>query len=190
MTFPEDSCKHWTLGCTLRSSWISPGPDHYVAREIAPQRDKKDRACQNQVDLPSSAETRPGPRLPALRLVCVLSTLQWNKKGPSLQEPRVTKSWTRLKRLGTQTLTPRKGPAVNTAEINCKHSQLSRSQWRKVKFPHSLKNKNPKLPQDNMLCIPNITGEMPIKMTTRNQIQPVRMAILTSLQQYMWERAG
>ena len=103
---------------------------------------------------------------------------------------RVTKSWTRLKRLGTQTLTPRKGPAVNTAEINCKHSQLSRSQWRKVKFPHSLKNKNPKLPQDNMLCIPNITGEMPIKMTTRNQIQPVRMAILTSLQQYMWERAG
>ncbi|XP_055412830.1 uncharacterized protein LOC129634548 isoform X5 [Bubalus kerabau] len=87
MTFPEDSCKHWTLGCTLRSSWISPGPDHYVAREIAPQRDKKDRACQNQVDLPSSAETRPGPRLPALRLVCVLSTLQWNKKGPSLQEP-------------------------------------------------------------------------------------------------------
>ncbi|XP_055412836.1 uncharacterized protein LOC129634548 isoform X10 [Bubalus kerabau] len=73
MTFPEDSCKHWTLGCTLRSSWISPGPDHYVAREI--------------VDLPSSAETRPGPRLPALRLVCVLSTLQWNKKGPSLQEP-------------------------------------------------------------------------------------------------------
>ncbi|XP_055412846.1 uncharacterized protein LOC129634548 isoform X19 [Bubalus kerabau] len=48
MTFPEDSCKHWTLGCTLRSSWISPGPDHYVAREIAPQRDKKDRACQNQ----------------------------------------------------------------------------------------------------------------------------------------------
>ena len=59
--------------------------------------------------------------------------------------------------------TPRKGSAVNTAEINCKHSQLSRSQWQKVKFPHSLKNKNPKLPQDNMLCIPNITGKMPIK---------------------------
>ena len=92
---------------------------------------------------------------------------------------RVTKSWTRLKRLGTQTLTPRKGPAVNTAEINCKHSQLSRSQWRKVKFPHSLKNKNPKLPQDNMLCIPNITGEMPIKMTTRNQTPTDKMPILT-----------
>ncbi|XP_045019765.1 uncharacterized protein LOC123465231 isoform X3 [Bubalus bubalis] len=76
-----------TLGCTPRSSWISPGSDHYMAREIAPQRDKKDRACQNQVDHPSSTETRPGPRLPALRLVCVLSTLQWNKKGPSLQEP-------------------------------------------------------------------------------------------------------
>ncbi|XP_045019764.1 uncharacterized protein LOC123465231 isoform X2 [Bubalus bubalis] len=37
-----------TLGCTPRSSWISPGSDHYMAREIAPQRDKKDRACQNQ----------------------------------------------------------------------------------------------------------------------------------------------
>ncbi|XP_027376862.1 uncharacterized protein [Bos indicus] len=80
--------KRRTLGCTLRSSWISPGPDHHVAREIALQQDKKDRACQNQVDRPSSAETRPAPRLPALRLVCVLSTLQWNKKGPSLQEPR------------------------------------------------------------------------------------------------------
>ncbi|XP_070631360.1 uncharacterized protein [Bos indicus] len=27
--------KRRTLGCTLRSSWISPGPDHHVAREIA-----------------------------------------------------------------------------------------------------------------------------------------------------------
>ena len=40
------------------------------------------------VDHSSSGETRPGPRLPALRLVCAFSTPQWNKKGPSLPEPR------------------------------------------------------------------------------------------------------
>ena len=35
--------------------------------------------------------TAPPQQRPDLRLVsqvCVLSTLQWNKKGPSLQEPR------------------------------------------------------------------------------------------------------
>ena len=31
---PLPVCLYRTLGCTLRSSWISPGPDHYVAREI------------------------------------------------------------------------------------------------------------------------------------------------------------
>ncbi|XP_055412840.1 uncharacterized protein LOC129634548 isoform X14 [Bubalus kerabau] len=161
MTFPEDSCKHWTLGCTLRSSWISPGPDHYVAREI--------------VDLPSSAETRPGPRLPALRLVCVLSTLQWNKKGPSLQEPRLIPNLghcSLLKRLGgctlkrdpstrgpggqcvcpaaglrfylrfefTRPLVPlataalKKGLSAGFAEINSQNSQLSTSQWQQEEW--------------------------------------------------------
>ncbi|XDB62210.1 hypothetical protein AB1E18_015559 [Capra hircus] len=38
------------------------------------KQDKKDRACQNQGDRPYSAETRPAPRLPALRLVCFLNT--------------------------------------------------------------------------------------------------------------------
>jgi len=84
--------------------------------------------------------------------------------------------------LSTQTLTLRKGPAADTAEINCKHNQLSRSQWQKVNFPHTLKEK--KKPNCHRTICPAsliITGEMPIKMT-RNQIQPIRMAILTSLQ--------
>ncbi|XDB62232.1 hypothetical protein AB1E18_015581 [Capra hircus] len=75
-----------TLGCTLRSSWISPAPDHHGQRNWftlpgAPG--------DSSVDRPSSAETRPAARLPALRLVCVLSTPQCNKKGPSLQEPSI-----------------------------------------------------------------------------------------------------
>ena len=32
--------------------------------------------------------TAPPQQRPGLRLVCLLSTPQWNKKGPSLQEPR------------------------------------------------------------------------------------------------------
>ena len=31
---PLPVCLYRTLGCTRRSSWISPGSDHYMAREI------------------------------------------------------------------------------------------------------------------------------------------------------------
>ncbi|XP_027376861.1 uncharacterized protein LOC113879511 isoform X2 [Bos indicus x Bos taurus] len=40
--------KRRTLGCTLRSSWISPGPDHHVAREIVDSR------LQREQSFPSS----------------------------------------------------------------------------------------------------------------------------------------
>ena len=43
------------------------------------------------------------------------------------------------------------------------------------------KKNQPRWPQDKRSTFPNITGGMPIKMT-RNQIPPVRMAILTNQQ--------
>ena len=41
----------------------------------------------------------------------------------------------------TDTHTLRKGPAINIAEMNYKYNQLSRSQWRKVNFPHTCRKK-------------------------------------------------
>ena len=50
----------------------------------------------------------------------------------------------------------RKGPGVSVADINSKHSRLSRSQLQQVNFPYTLKGKkNPKYPKDKMHSIPN-----------------------------------
>ena len=53
----------------------------------------------------------------------------------------------------------RKDPGVGIADINSKHSRLSRSQLQQVNFPHTLKEKkkkkNPNCPKDKMHSIPN-----------------------------------
>ncbi|XP_055412842.1 uncharacterized protein LOC129634548 isoform X16 [Bubalus kerabau] len=92
MTFPEDSCKHWTLGCTLRSSWISPGPDHYVAREIGHRNRAKSQWAAGEAapvtsfqSTLSSEGNRAAPCLSA-QLSCFLSTTAGQERQ-SLPEP-------------------------------------------------------------------------------------------------------
>ena len=80
----------------------------------------------------------------------------------------------------------RKGPGVGPADINSKHSWLSRSQLQQVNFLHTLKEKKKKptkCPKDKMHSISNYyrkNDKMATNITT-NTI-PVRMAIHTSLQ--------
>ena len=53
----------------------------------------------------------------------------------------------------------RKAPGVSIADINSKHSRLSRSQLQQANFPHTLKEKKnkqtTKCPKDKMHSIPN-----------------------------------
>ena len=79
--------------------------------------------------------------------------IQSSRRTPPPMPPQTDSAKARSADIGANV---RFKPRENTAEINCKHSQLSRSQWQKVNSPHTLKKKkNPKLPQDNMLSIPN-----------------------------------
>ena len=66
----------------------------------------------------------------------------------------------------------RKCHGVDTGEVNSKHSRLSGSQLQT----------NPNLHRRTRCLASIIAAGMPIKMTMGNQIPPVTMAILTSLQ--------
>ncbi|XP_055412837.1 uncharacterized protein LOC129634548 isoform X11 [Bubalus kerabau] len=171
MTFPEDSCKHWTLGCTLRSSWISPGPDHYVAREIA------QLSCFLSTTAGQERQSLPEPSRPSL--------LSRDQTWPSSPSPAPGVCF-----VNTSVEQERTKPARTKG-----HKELDKIEatWHTDAHPQERscgEHCRNKLQTQPTFKKPMAKGEMPIKMTTRNQIQPVRMAILTSLQQYMWERAG
>ncbi|XP_055412844.1 uncharacterized protein LOC129634548 isoform X18 [Bubalus kerabau] len=150
MTFPEDSCKHWTLGCTLRSSWISPGPDHYVAREIAQLSCfLSTTAGQERQSLPEPSRPsllsreQTSPSLPALCLVCFLNaSVEQERTEPARTKCVCPAAGLRfyLRFEFTRPLVPlataalKKGLSAGFAEINSQNSQLSTSQWQQEEW--------------------------------------------------------
>ena len=118
-----------------------------------------------------------------LSLCCLLQEPERSSKSAAtLWTFPVTTTWPKAppihKGAGVLSMCLKEGPGVNTREINCKHTQLARCQLKHKISTHLWKKKYSNQRKTRCSAFIIVAGGMLIKTTTRNQIPPVRMAIL------------